>query len=187
MFALINDNIVREIFEVRPDFHSSLEIVEIPMGVEVGWIRNAEGQFGAPPPPPEPIDPPKPTSHQNQDITGSATRSVLPIDIEELGYFGNIWVRAHYFAKAGDTHQGHTHTFDHVSFLTRGSVRVVVDGLTTDYAATNFIVIDKNKEHSIQALEDQTEWWCVFAVRETNGEVADIVNPDKHDPSHFAR
>ena len=112
---------------------------------------------------------------------------MLPIDIDELGYFGNIWVRAHHFAKAGDTFQGHIHTFDHVSFLTRGSVRVMVDGLTTDYAATNFIVVDKNKEHSLQALEDNTEWWCVFAVRDTNGEVADIVNLDKHNPAYFAR
>ena len=186
MFALIVDDIVHEIFEVCPHFHPSLEIVEVPVDVETFWIRNQDGVFTAPPPIPVPIEPTPVCNHQPRDIMGSAARSVLPIDVEALGYFGNIWVRAHHFAKAGDTHQGHTHTFDHVSFLTRGSVRVVVDGLTTDYAATNFIVIDKDKEHSIQALEDQTEWWCVFAVRDINGEVTDIVNHHRHDPQYFA-
>ncbi len=188
MFALIVDNIVHELFEVRPNFHPSLEIAEVPMNVETSWIRNQDGVFTAPPIPeplaPAPVVPAY--AHQPQSIMESASRSVLPIDVEELGYFGNIWVRAHHFAKAGDTHQGHAHTFDHVSFLTRGKVRVTVDGLTTDYAATNFIIIDKDKEHSIQALEDQTEWWCVFAVRDNNGEIADIVNHHIHDPQFFA-
>lgn len=50
-------------------------------------------------------------------------------DIEELGFFGNIWVRSHTFEKAGHTNGGgHFHVFDHVTLLIRGSIKVEVEG-----------------------------------------------------------
>jgi hypothetical protein len=50
-------------------------------------------------------------------------------DIEMMGYFGNIWVRSHTFAKVGDTNDGgHKHNFDHVTLLAVGSVLVEVEG-----------------------------------------------------------
>jgi quercetin dioxygenase-like cupin family protein len=95
--------------------------------------------------------------------------------MSDLGYFGNIWVRQNYLAKAGDVFDGHTHDFDHVSLLTQGKVRVTVKGFKPkEFTAPTFIVIKKQYEHEFVALEDKTNWYCVFALRDANGEVTDI-------------
>lgn len=101
---------------------------------------------------------------------------------EELGYIGNIWVRQNYLEKAGDSVGGHLHYFDHVSLLAKGSVEVLLDGENPrTFSAPTFIVIRKNHRHQITALEDDTSWYCVFAVRDIDGSVADIVDP-KNEP-----
>lgn len=101
---------------------------------------------------------------------------------EELGYIGNIWVRQNYLEKAGDKVGGHIHFFDHVSLLAKGSVEVTIDGTNPQvFHAPTFIVIRKNHRHEITALEDDTSWYCVFAAREIDGSVAEIVNPE-NDP-----
>ena len=98
--------------------------------------------------------------------------------IEEHGYIGNIWVRQNYLEKAGDAVGGHLHYFDHVSLLAKGSVEVSIDGKNPHvFNAPTFIVIRKNHRHEITALEDDTSWYCVFAVRDIDGSVADIVDP----------
>lgn len=119
-------------------------------------------------------------------VVADLFRTVPRLTSEAIGYFGNVWIRAHHFAKAGEVHDGHTHTFDHVSFLTKGRVQVIVGKHATEYEAPNFIVIGKDVEHQIIALEDETQWWCVFAVRDKNGEVVEIVNEAQHDPGYFA-
>lgn len=190
MFALIVNHTIQELFDMtsRPEMHASLEIIEVPSDAQAGWVRHSsEEGFQSPPPPPKPVIPGK-HLHASLELTPEGRhQTVEALDMEALGYFGNIWVRAHHFAKAGDIHRGHAHNFDHVSFLTKGSARVTVNDIITDYHAINFIVIDKGLSHSIQALEDNTEWWCVWAVRDTNGDVVDIVvDPTKHNPNYFA-
>lgn len=97
--------------------------------------------------------------------------------IEEHGYVGNIWVRQNYMEKAGDKVGGHIHHFDHVSLLAKGSVEVRVDDFPpVRFTAPTFIVIRKDRRHEITALEDDTSWYCVFAARDVNGEVTEIVN-----------
>ena len=66
-------------------------------------------------------------------------------DINELGFYGNIWVRSHTYRKAGDVNGGgHYHKFDHVSLLVKGAVRVEVEGCEPKrYLAPTFIIIDK--------------------------------------------
>jgi hypothetical protein len=101
---------------------------------------------------------------------------------EELGYVGNIWVRQNYLEKAGDKVGGHIHYFDHVSLLAKGSVEVLLDGENPQrFTAPTFIVIRKNHRHQITALEDDTSWYCVFAARDIDGNVADIVDA-KNEP-----
>lgn len=97
----------------------------------------------------------------------------------ELGYFGNIWVRQNYLPKAGDSFPGHTHHFDHVSLLASGKVRVTVEGYEPkEFTAPTFIVIKKEHKHDFVALEDGTLWYCVFALRDANGETTDIYSGD---------
>jgi len=100
----------------------------------------------------------------------------------ELGYFGNIWVRQNVLSKAGDTFGGHKHEFDHVSLLTKGKVKVIVEGHPEkEFVAPTFIVIRKEYEHEFIALEDDTNWYCVFALRDLDGNITDIYG-ENHNP-----
>ena len=95
--------------------------------------------------------------------------------IEEHGFVGNVWVRQNWLHKAGDTAGGHTHYHDHVSLLVRGAVEITVnDGPPKQFHAPTYIVIKKQHRHRIVALENDTVFYCVFAMRDVNGEVVDI-------------
>ena len=101
---------------------------------------------------------------------------------EEMGFFGNIWVRSHYYEKAGDYHEGREHQFDHVSFLTQGKASVQVGDRETIFTAPAWITIKADQKHKITALEDKTVWWCVFALRDVDGSPLEIFDPAKHSP-----
>lgn len=95
--------------------------------------------------------------------------------IHELGYFGNIWVRQNFLKQSGDSVPGHLHHFDHVSLLASGKVLVEVEGCEPkEFTAPTFIVIKKEHRHKFTALEDKTIWYCVFALRDIDGNVTDI-------------
>jgi hypothetical protein len=97
----------------------------------------------------------------------------------ELGYFGNIWVRQNLLERKGFIHAGHRHHFDHVSLLASGKVRVTVEGYPPkEFTAPTFIVIKKEHHHTFEALEDGTLWYCVFALRDIDGEVTDFYSGD---------
>lgn len=100
----------------------------------------------------------------------------------DLGYFGNIWVRQNVLHKNGDSFPGHAHNFDHVSLLTKGSVEVEIAGFPPKkFTAPTFIIIKKEYEHKFTALEDDTNWYCVFALRDLDGDVTEIYG-DNHNP-----
>lgn len=100
----------------------------------------------------------------------------------ELGYFGNIWVRQHVLEKTGESHGGHAHKFDHVTLLTSGKVQVEIEGKEPkEFTAPTFIVIRKEHNHKITSLEDGTVYYCVFALRDLDGEVMEIFS-EEHDP-----
>lgn len=101
-------------------------------------------------------------------------------DVNQLGYFGNIWVRSHYFHKAGDHNDGgHKHHHDHVTLLAVGSVLVEVDGFEPkEFHAPTFITIKKEHHHKFTALTDGVVYYCVFALRDVNGEVTEIYSGD---------
>jgi hypothetical protein len=101
----------------------------------------------------------------------------------ELGFFGNIWVRQNVLEKTGERFGGHKHEFDHVSLLTKGSVRVEVEGYQPkEFVAPTFIVIKKEHKHDFIALEDDVNWYCVFALRDLDGEVVEVYDKEKHNP-----
>jgi hypothetical protein len=104
--------------------------------------------------------------------------------IEEHGFIGNVWVRQNWLIKAGDTAGGHAHYHDHVSLLVKGSVEVSVNnGPAKRFAAPTYIVIKKQNRHRIVALEDDTVFYCVFAMRDVDGEVVDIC--DERNLPHY--
>ena len=100
----------------------------------------------------------------------------------ELGYFGNIWVRQNVLEKAGDTTDGHYHLFDHVSLLAKGTVEVEIEGYPPkQFVSPTFIVIKKEYKHKFTAVTDDVLWYCVFAIRDENGELTDIY-PETSNP-----
>jgi hypothetical protein len=101
----------------------------------------------------------------------------------ELGFFGNIWVRQNVLQKAGERFGGHKHEFDHVSLLTKGRVMVEVEGYEPkEFTAPTFIIIKKEYAHDFVALEDDVNWYCVFALRDLDGEVVEVFDEARHNP-----
>lgn len=107
----------------------------------------------------------------------------------EIGYFGNIWLRQNKLYNKGDSQPGHKHKFDHVTLLIKGSMSVEVEGYepkkfttASDFLAPTFAIIRKEHNHKITALEDNTVYYCVFAVRDINGEIVDDIYGYEHDP-----
>ena len=99
----------------------------------------------------------------------------------ELGFFGNIWVRQNVL-EANQSFNGHKHKFDHVTLLTTGTVSVQVeDKPPKEFTAPTFIVIRKEQQHKITALENGAVYYCVFALRDLDGEVMEIFG-EQHDP-----
>jgi hypothetical protein len=115
--------------------------------------------------------------------TGSYTSMSNLSEMFELGWFGNVWVRQHSLHKTGDFYPGHTHKFDHVTLLVRGRVQVEIAGHPPkEFQAPTFIVIKKEHEHKMTALEDDCIYYCVFALRNIDGEVVEDIYTEQHDP-----
>lgn len=95
----------------------------------------------------------------------------------KLGCVANLWTRQMHFEKAGDVEKGHTHQFDHLTLLAHGSLKVIVEGVATEFKAPHMIYINKDKVHELVALEDDTVAYCIHALRNGLG-VGDIIDPD---------
>ena len=119
---------------------------------------------------------PEPTKSGDKDIVRLHSNEQDGSYIDQMGYYGNIWVRSHYLDKKGHTNGGgHKHNFDHVTLLAVGKVLVEVEGQEPkEFTAPTFIVIDKDHEHKFTALTDGVVYYCVFAVRDLDGNVTDI-------------
>ena len=189
----VSDSVVRWVFEaVAPPTTGPLGQFQYlnldeHLSVEEGFILDISGAFiDARPAKVLTQDLGNPKRKTPEEIVSLLARQVPALTTEAIGYIGNVWIRVHKFVSAGEVHAGHKHKFDHVSFLMKGRARVTVEGRSTDYSAINFIKIDKDLNHEIVALEEGTEWWCVFAVRDDNGEIAQVVNEAQHDPMFFA-
>lgn len=88
----------------------------------------------------------------------------------------NLFAKQMHFAKAGDVEQGHKHEFDHLTLLAAGSMRVTVNGKTSDFKAPQMIFIKAEYNHELVALEDNTVAYCIHALRDGDG-VGDILDP----------
>lgn len=93
----------------------------------------------------------------------------------EHGFIGNVWIRQNWLIQSGDKAGGHAHYHDHVSLLVKGSVEITVgDCAPKTFVAPTYIVIKKQHRHQIVALEDDTIFYCIFAMRDIDGDISDV-------------
>lgn len=89
----------------------------------------------------------------------------------KLSCVGNVFTRMMHFQKAGDIEEGHAHPFDHATLLSAGAIRLTVEGCTRDFQAPDLIFIEKNREHQLVALQDNTVVACIHALRDEAGDI----------------
>jgi adenine-specific DNA methylase len=89
----------------------------------------------------------------------------------------NLFSRMMHFKKKGDRELGHSHLFDHLTLLTKGSLHVTVEGKGQIFCAPHMIYIKAEKEHVLVAMEDNTLAFCIHALR-MGDDVDDIISPD---------
>jgi hypothetical protein len=107
-------------------------------------------------------------------MNGYSTTSVLPtMPDAAIGVVANLWSKQMHFKKAGDTEFGHEHTFDHLTLLATGALRVIVEDIPTEFKAPQMIYIKAGKKHELVALEDDTIAYCIHALRDHEGNLLD--------------
>ncbi len=109
--------------------------------------------------------------HFNPDLRKAEQEQILNRNLQnikhpkssEMGDFAGIWVRKMYYATSSTVYVGHKHNHDHLSLLATGKVIIEVEGYKPkEFIAPTFVIIRKNKEHKITALQDNTTWFCLF-------------------------
>jgi quercetin dioxygenase-like cupin family protein len=95
----------------------------------------------------------------------------------DLKIVDNVFVKMHHFVRVGDIYQGHSHTFDHITLLAAGAVKMVHDNGEQEYKAPYLIVTPKGVKHQFTALEANTVFCCVHAIRDGDG-VNDVASQD---------
>lgn len=95
----------------------------------------------------------------------------------ELICVSNVFIRIMKFKNSGDVEMGHAHPFDHVTFLSSGSLDVEINGVPSHHVAPSAIFIAKDVEHKLTALEPSTTACCIHALR-IGERVEDIINPE---------
>lgn len=89
---------------------------------------------------------------------------------------GNIYIRQNVLTEKGDVVEGHKHNFDHTTIVHTGSVHVKAklpdqSIIEKDFIAPSHFLVKAEVEHEITALEDNTEFWCVYSHRDPQGRV----------------
>ncbi len=89
---------------------------------------------------------------------------------------GNVFIRPNKLAKVGDRVNGHTHNFDHTTIFFRGRFQVkatLPDGtkIEREFTAPAHCLIRADVTHELIALEDDSEFWCVYAHRDPQGRI----------------
>ena len=97
--------------------------------------------------------------------------------VKSVNTYGNIWMNVHYFKKAGDGKPGHVHQFDHIHFVFKGTVKIIVKDDDNDKVLKEVIVsapalvkVPKEHYHTIIAMEDDCAGACIQALNNKHGE-----------------
>ena len=94
-----------------------------------------------------------------------------------IGLVANMFVRQMHFKKVGASEPGHTHAFDHLTLLASGQLRVDANGQSTEYTAPAMIYINKDTEHQLTALVEDTVAYCIHGLRDDE-KSDDIIAPE---------
>jgi quercetin dioxygenase-like cupin family protein len=86
--------------------------------------------------------------------------------------FGNGVYSKEIEMDAEDYIEKHTHSFDHISFLSIGAVEVKAGNKISQYTGPIGIKIEAGVKHSVTALTD-CKWYCMH--------ITDECDPDKID------
>lgn len=91
---------------------------------------------------------------------------------------GNIFLREMRLDRAGDVVEGHTHNFDHTTYVVRGAIQIETLGESATRSRVikasdgfNWVLIKADVNHKITALEDNTLAHCIYSHRNPQGEV----------------
>lgn len=92
---------------------------------------------------------------------------------------GNIYIRPARLDRKGQVFEGHEHEFDHTTIVFKGSVHIhatSAEGPDKEgtFTAPSHVLIKKNWVHTITALEDNTEFWCVYSHTTPQGEISQV-------------
>lgn len=115
-------------------------------------------------------------------MMGIKLESLVSEPIIQIQVVDNVFVRMMCFVQAGDTVTGHAHTFDHITLLSSGAVRMYCENVEKEFIAPHLIVTSKGKHHGFTALQPNTLLCCVHAIRDGDG-VEDIA-PQELDQRH---
>ena len=89
----------------------------------------------------------------------------------------DLFVKTYAITEAGTIMPQHAHTYDHVSLLAFGSMRVVADGVMLgDYHAPKGILIKAGVKHTMMTLTDNVVFACIHALHGTD----DILIAEEH-------
>ena len=95
----------------------------------------------------------------------------------KIACVANLFSRMMWFPTAGCVEEGHTHSFDHLTLLAKGKLRVYTGIEFTDFSAPTMIYIHKDINHKLESLENETVAYCIHALRD-GGTVSDILAPE---------
>lgn len=87
------------------------------------------------------------------------------LQIVEMGG-RDVFTWRQFRADKGEFHPGHKHSIHHVSLLIKGAVTVDYGTHLDTYEAPASIYIDKNLDHTVTAIENETIWVCAFLIPE---------------------
>lgn len=103
--------------------------------------------------------------------------------VGELTLTGPVGVRRFTADATCRAFEGHEHNYDHATVIVKGRVsisrRVVVHGETIDAGTTehgvgDVVAIPAKMRHTIAALDDDTQYLCIFSHRDFDGLVTEV-------------
>lgn len=87
---------------------------------------------------------------------------------------GGAFVKEAHFPAGAQIVQ-HRHHYDHLAYLVRGSVLVLVDGDVHELTGPIGLTIEGGKHHGVRALTDCV-WLCIHSIDRAEGESPDDID-----------